>query len=233
MSTPAEHLLIFARLPEPGKSKTRLIDAFGAQRAADLYRALAHRTVTMASRFSKQHGCSLTITFSGGDYHSMAAEFGSNYIYSEQRGDELGDRLNHAIQQAFSLGAARVVVLGTDCHELTGQGLAQAFDALHSSSDADGSPSGNAPSGYDVVLGPAVDGGYYLIGMNRPQPLLFEGIDWGTELVLNQTKLIARNAGLNCAELPPLADVDYPEDVLSMRSERAGFPSELFAIQPA
>ena len=236
MSSP-EHLLVFARLPEPGKSKTRLIDAFGAPRAAALYRALAEHTLAMASRFASQRGCSLTICFSDGNSNAMATEFGSHYVYRAQQGDDLGCRLIHAIQQAFSSGADRVVVIGTDCHKLTEQQLAQAFDRLRSDL-----PSGNLNSsetdsrdtqaGCDVVLGPAIDGGYYLIGLNLPQPLLFEGIDWGTERVLDQTKFIACEAGSRCTELSPLCDVDFPEDVLSMRDERAGFPDELFKIQP-
>ncbi|MCA9160508.1 MAG: TIGR04283 family arsenosugar biosynthesis glycosyltransferase [Planctomycetales bacterium] len=232
MLTPAEHLLIFARLPEPGKTKTRLIDAFGSQRATELYRALAQHTLDMACRFASQRGCNLTTCFSGGSSSAMAAEFGGENDYREQQGDDLGSRLNHAIQQAFSRGAERVVVFGTDCHELDEQRLAQAFDALRSNSNSVEINSRDTFASCDVVLGPALDGGYYLIGMKQPQSLLFEGIEWGTNQVLDQTKLKAREAGLRCAELSSLSDVDYPEDVISMRSERAGFPRELFRVQP-
>ncbi|MCC7338719.1 MAG: TIGR04283 family arsenosugar biosynthesis glycosyltransferase [Pirellulaceae bacterium] len=232
MLPPAEHLLIFARLPEPGKTKTRLIDAFGTQRAAVLYRALAQHTLDMARRFASQRGCNLTTCFSGGSAGAMAAEFGGENDYREQQGDDLGSRLIHAIHQAFSRGAERVVVLGTDCHELDEQRLTQAFDALRRNSNSAGIHSGNKFASCDVVLGPALDGGYYLIGVNQPQSLLFEGIEWGTNQVLDQTKLKAREAGLRCAELSPLSDIDYPEDVISMRSERAGFSGELFRVQP-
>ncbi len=232
MNGPAEHLLVFARLPEPGKSKTRLIDAFGAAHAAELYRALANRTLAMAGRFASQRGCNLTIYFSGGNCNAMATEFGGHFVYREQQGVDLGGRLIHAIQSAFSIGAERVVVVGTDCHELTEKELTRAFDALHSKSDIGATDSGQTSRADDMVLGPALDGGYYLIGLNQPQPQLFESINWGTEHVFEQTKLVARKTGLRFTELSSLSDVDYPEDILSMRDARAGFPRELFAIEP-
>lgn len=222
MAQATEHLLIFARLPEPGKTKTRLIGAFGAERATELYRALAQRSLTTAQRFAAERGCALTVCFSGGDAPAMSAEFGGDFFYREQVGEGLGDRLIHATHQAFAAGASRVVVLGTDCHELNEAALSQAFATLHGSVDA---------AGHDVVLGPARDGGYYLIGLKQPLPQLFEGIDWGTERVLEQTRRIAGHIGKRCALLGPLSDVDLPEDVLTMRGQRAEFPKSLFEVQ--
>lgn len=211
--TQTEHLLVFARFPEAGKTKTRLIPALGAERAAAISRLLTERTFETAQRFATERGCLLTICFSGGSKQLMQSQFGADKRYVEQVGDCLGSRLTRATQQAFDDGALRVVVIGTDCDGLAAAELSSAFDKLH---------------GHDVVLGPAFDGGYYLIGLSHPQSLLFQNIDWGTERVLQQTKAIAQNGRSTLAELRPLADIDLPEDLLGLRSADRPYAADLF-----
>jgi uncharacterized protein len=103
-----------------------------------------------------------------------------------------------AFQSAFGTGSKRVVTIGIDCPELDAATLAQAFLALQE---------------HDLVLGPATDGGYYLIGLRSLIPELFSGIDWGTDQVFRQTIAVAEAKGLAIATLTPLTDVDRPEDL--------------------
>lgn len=212
-----EHLLIFARYPEPGRTKTRLIPALGAERAAAISRHLTERAFETAQRFAAERGCQVTIYFSGGSIQIMQAQFGTAVRYAEQVGTCLGSRLTHATQQAFDDGAQRVAVIGTDCIDLTAAELTSAFDKLLA---------------HDVVLGPAFDGGYYLIGLSRPQPRLFENIDWGTERVLQQTKAAVDNCRSSLAQLRPLADIDEPHDLLLLRSPTRPHSAELFNTVP-
>lgn len=227
-----EHLLVFARYPEPGKTKTRLIPALGAERAATISGYLTERTFDTVRRFAAERNCRLTVHFSGGSNQLMQAQFGTDLCYVEQVGTCLGSRLTHATQQAFEIGARRVVVIGTDCIDLNTADLATAFDELLT---------------HGVVLGPALDGGYYLIGLNHPQPRLFQNIDWGSQHVLQQTKAMARQyvntlhskgrslhtAGHNeLVELRPLADIDEPEDLLRLRSNERSHTPPIFETIP-
>ncbi len=216
-ATSIEQLIIFARLPEPGRSKTRLIPAFGAERASEIYRRLANDTLALVRSFSSTRRCVASVFFSGGNEFDMGEAFGHDLTYLPQRSDTLGSRLIHANEHAFSLGASRVVTIGTDCNQLTEDHLAKAFDALEF---------------HDVVIGPATDGGYYLIGTNHFQPLLFEGIAWGTDQVFSKTVEIARKSQQRIAKLEPLGDVDFPEDVVKLRLEDAYQENRLFPIVP-
>ena len=208
-----EHLLVFARMPEPGNTKTRLIPACGAEAAAAISMFLTQKTIQTANRFAASRGCKITIHSSGGDPQSMAEAFGAESKYVRQLGSSLGSRLVHATEHAFSTGASRVVVIGTDCLELEERDLSLAFDSLRKN---------------EVVLGPATDGGYYLIGLNHFQPLVFHQIDWGSEFVLAQTKAIAKQCASSIAELRYLADIDHPEDMLPLRSRDCLDGSGLF-----
>jgi rSAM/selenodomain-associated transferase 1 len=120
----------------------------------------------------------------------------------------LGERLAHSFATSFTAGMKRVIIVGSDCPFLTLEILAYGFDLLQNN---------------DRVIGPAHDGGYYLIGLSKPDQLLWAGIDWGTDKVLQQTIEIARNRGLKLALLPSLADIDRPEDLQNLNDPRIGF----------
>ena len=205
---------MFARFPEPGVAKTRLIPAFGEVRAAAIHRLLAHKTIQLASRFASQRGCQVTIYFTGRDQRAMELDFGNGQRFIEQVGNDLGNRLAHATDHAFSIGAQRVVVIGTDCYELQESHLNQAFSGLAT---------------HDVVLGPATDGGYYLIGLKDRKIPIFEGIEWGSSHVFEQTTAIIREYRKSLWELQSLPDVDFPEDVLPLRRSESNGVDEIFS----
>jgi uncharacterized protein len=202
MNCTNHHLLIFARLPKAGANKTRLIPAIGAAHATQVYRQLVDLTLSQARHLASNRGCQVTVCYTGGSASEVQAAFGGDLAYREQLGTSLGDRLQLATKSAFEDGATRVVVIGTDCPSLTSNDLRFAFELLEE---------------YDVVIGPAHDGGYYLIGFNADHACLFADVDWSTSKVLQQTLNKIRELKLRVRRLPTLADIDYPEDLVSLR----------------
>ena len=202
-----EHLIVFTRYPEPGKTKSRLIPALGPDGAAELQREMTLHTLTWAKELSRRNDVSVEVRFTGGDEDLMRACFGSELHYLPQGDGDLGDRLGRAFSHAFRTGAGRTVIVGSDCPDLTDEMARTAFDRL---------------ADHDLVLGPATDGGYYLIGLRAEVPQLFADVPWGTSGVMGQTLRVAARLGLSVAQLEPLSDVDRPEDleVLKDRQER-------------
>ncbi len=197
-------LIIFTRYPEPGKTKTRMIPALGAEGAAKLQRLMTEHTLKQARQLPNK--IAIEIHFTGGDSFACAERnrakmqdwLGKDLIYKEQTHGDLGKRMHFAFESAFATGKDRVVIIGVDCPDLDREILQAAFNAFDP---------------HDLVLGPAADGGYYLIGLCRLVPELFVGIDWGSDRVLAQTKKIADRSPLNTYYLPVLNDVDRPEDL--------------------
>nr|WP_281261369.1 TIGR04282 family arsenosugar biosynthesis glycosyltransferase [Chamaesiphon polymorphus] len=194
---------MFTRYPTPGKVKTRLIPAVGAAAAASLHRQMTERTLRHARALQAQIAAEIAVHFDGSDSQQMAQWLGADLVYQSQGEGDLGMRMDRSISSAHQQGAERVVLIGTDCPKLTADILAQAFTELLER---------------DLVLGAALDGGYYLIGTRQPQPELFVGVEWGTDRVWQQTIAIANRLNLEIGYLPPLADIDRPED-LSILSE--------------
>ncbi|HUT93907.1 MAG TPA: TIGR04283 family arsenosugar biosynthesis glycosyltransferase [Thermoguttaceae bacterium] len=192
------HLIIFTRYPEPHKTKTRLIPALGAEGAAELQREMTLRTLHWAKQLAKTIPVSVEVRFDGGDELRMQECFGDDFPCCPQGPGDLGSRMAHAVQEAFQGGAQRVVVVGTDCPEITLDVVTDAFDRLASC---------------DVVLGPAGDGGYYLIGLQREVPELLTSMPWGTEHVFHETVRRAKELSLSVSCIQTLADVDRPEDL--------------------
>jgi rSAM/selenodomain-associated transferase 1 len=193
-------LIIFTRYPEPGKAKTRLIPALGAEGAAALHRQMVEQTLTEVRHLQKLRSVAVEVRFSGGDRAQMQAWLGENLSYSPQHSGDLGDRLSQAFQSAFDRGANAVIAIGTDCPDLDASLLTIAFEKLQS---------------HDLVLGAATDGGYYLIGLRHFVSDLFFGIAWSTSVVFQQTVAIAERLECSIAYLPTLSDVDRPEDLNS------------------
>lgn len=193
-----DRLVIFTRYPEPGKTKTRLIPALGAEGAANLQRQMTEHTLKQAQKLLELNSLSVEIHFSGGTEELMRSWLGSEWVYFPQSAGGLGRRIQTAFEKGFSDGMTRIMIIGIDCPDLDCDRLSQAFESLYS---------------HDLVLGEADDGGYYLVGLSRNISQLFQGIDWGTSQVWQQTIAIAESLGLAIAKLPVLSDVDYPEDL--------------------
>lgn len=194
-----ERLIIFTRYPEPGKTKTRLIPALGPERAAFLQQWMTEHTLTQAQLLQTNLPIELEVRFTGGNRRLMRSWLGRGLIYQGQGDGDLGQRMAQAFAGAFKAGRQRVVMIGIDCPDLDAVILSKAFQELQQ---------------HDLVLGPATDGGYYLIGLQRWVPQLFQGIAWSTDRVWEQTIAIAQQHHLSVGSLPPLDDIDRPEDLV-------------------
>lgn len=197
MRFPDGRILIFAKAPVPGYAKTRLIPVLGAQGAADLQARLIRRTVELAVA-SGRAPVELWISGDTGLEFFDAFRSAIDGRIHLQSGPDLGARMGHAFEQTLQ-EAEFAVLIGTDCPPMDSAYLERAFVEL--------------AKGVDVVLGPAEDGGYVLIGLRRCDPLIFDGIAWGTADVLRHTRERIRSLGWTCRELSLLWDVDRPEDL--------------------
>ncbi|QTN33760.1 TIGR04282 family arsenosugar biosynthesis glycosyltransferase [Akkermansiaceae bacterium] len=197
---PALSLIVMTRLPAEGFVKTRLIPALGAIGAMDFHGRLARHCISRAASFcSAGQGRKMTICFTGGTTTEAKCWLADGEFHFRQQADgDLGERMRIAAGEEFAAGAEKVLIVGTDCPEMDQAALEEAASSLGK---------------HDLVFGPALDGGYYLIGMAKLEPAVFQGISWGTELVLPQSCEAARKAGLTFHLLSPLPDVDVPEDI--------------------
>lgn len=192
-------IVVFARAPELGSVKTRLATDIGAERALQVYRMLGIRSVAAACSVPDARVEVHYTPVAGRD--AVAAWLGDSVVarveLHAQEDGTLGDRMSAAIDHALARGAAAVAVIGTDCPGLDAAGITRAFEAL---------------GGADVALGPAEDGGYYLVAVRARHPHLFTGIPWSSCDTLRCTLDAARAAGLQVALLDPLMDIDTGED---------------------
>ncbi len=185
-------LMIFAKNPRPGEVKTRLAESVGDRRARSIYLRLLRRTRRVASRTEADR----QIWFSRPPTESERWPR-SRFVERLQEGDNLGSRMRNAFREAFEEGYGRVVIIGSDCPGLNTDHLEEAFEKL---------------GAHQAVLGPSADGGYYLLGMNRFYPGLFDGIPWSTGRVLEKTLGKTESLGLEIHRLPQLNDVDTEAD---------------------
>ncbi len=193
-----QHLIIFTRYPQPGKTKTRLIPALGVEGAANLQRQMTEYTLSNVKKLCKSTAISFEVRFADGNLQLMQGWLGTELNYQLQGEGDLGKRMENSFLNAFNKGAQKVVIIGIDCPGVNVEVLAEAFEKIPDC---------------DLLLGPAVDGGYYLIGLKRAIGELFTNIDWGTAKVLQQTVDIAQQLNLSVGYLRTLADVDRPEDL--------------------
>ncbi len=188
-------LVVFARFPQPGRTKTRLIPALGAEGAARLHVHMIRRTMHRAGRL---RGVGVELHHDGGSESDWRTMLAAPAGLRAQSDGDLGARLRNAFDHSFARGDEIVVAVGTDCPFLERRVLNEAFAQLRR---------------HDMVIGPAVDGGYYLLGLRRGVRSLFEGIDWGSERVFAQTLARAAEAGLDVHQLRLLRDIDTPDDL--------------------
>ena len=192
------HLVVYAKRPLPGYAKTRLGAAIGMEQAAGVYARLLYtyllnllRADLPDTRIELAVACPADVPFFADAFPELA-------VRPQIEGD-LGQRMAASFAQAFTQGADAVVLTGSDIPSLDCHLVQAAFDALET-----------AP----VVLGPAADGGYYLIGLRTPRAPLFDGIEWGTDRVLAQTEAMIQARGISATYLPERFDVDTAEELL-------------------
>lgn len=198
-------LVVFTRYPVAGAAKTRMIPAIGAEAAANLHYELAAHTLRTARAVVADGDIAVEVHFAGGNTDAMRTAFGTDLAYVPQAEGDLGQRMAATFEAGISVGVRGLVIIGTDCPALTPEHLREAFAALAAN---------------DVVFGPAADGGYYLVGLRRSSPELFEGIGWGGETVLAASLQRAGRLGLSYRLLDELRDVDRPEDLEHWHSIR-------------
>jgi rSAM/selenodomain-associated transferase 1 len=195
-------IILFTRYPQAGKVKTRLMERLGPQGAADLHEEMTRQVIRNIEPVLQEDSIQLQVYYCGGSEQQMQTWLGHDRSFFLQQGENLGARMADAFGRAWRQGAGRVLLIGSDCPDIDAVVIRDGLERLRS---------------HDVVLGPAVDGGYYLIGLRASvgQPAcLFDGVDWGTGQVLQQTATLAEAAGLSCAFLRKLHDIDRPEDLV-------------------
>lgn len=190
-------LIIFVKYPEPGKVKTRLAEELGDRKAAEIYSLMAE-TIIGNVFHSGRYETAIFFDPPGkkDEIKKWIGKGSERYI--PQEGKTLGDRMSNAFGRVFSDGARNAVIIGTDCVDITSETLEEAFGILGET---------------DVVIGPAEDGGYYLLGLNNHEPTLFRDISWSTGLVLDQTVGRIQEAGLSFKLLRTLTDIDTAGDL--------------------
>jgi rSAM/selenodomain-associated transferase 1 len=194
-------LLIFIKNPEPGKVKTRLAATVGNQKAYQIYKKLLSHTLKTASGVDVQRQVWYSSFVDSNDFISE-----STFVKKAQSGKDLGARMLHAFKTGFDDGYKNIVIIGSDCPDVTTRIIEQAFDQLNK---------------HDVVVGPSADGGYYLLGMNKMHGDLFSDIAWSTEHVMEQTLEKINDLSLSLSLLTELNDIDTIKDLKKARWDDA------------
>ena len=200
---PASKLAIFARYPVPGEAKTRFSPSIPPELATQLHAAMVEDAVETALVANADQ---VALYWASDPAGRSAFPLPSGVIVRAQSGPDLGARLSAAFAELLEGASSRAVVIGTDCPDLAPEALRRSLLALE---DA------------DLVLGPARDGGYYLIGLRRSTPGLFTGIEWGTDRVLEETLERAARVGLRAHWLETLEDLDTPADLVRFIARRS------------
>jgi rSAM/selenodomain-associated transferase 1 len=202
-SAEALGVAVFARAPLAGAAKTRLIPALGAAGAARLQRRLTLHALAVAQRAAIGR-VTLWVAPDDGQRFFRALKTACGVALRQQSAGDIGERM----AAAFAANAGPLLLIGTDCPALQPTHLVAAATALLD----------DRRGGKDAVFIPVDDGGYMLVGLRCPQPGLFEGITWGSERVMAQTRQRLADLGLRWSELPTLWDVDRPADLARLRS---------------
>lgn len=204
--TPKRALIVFVKAPMPGECKSRLIPHLSAEESSDLYRCFVLDILT--GLLPSNPDGRLMVAYQPHSRMPDLAWLGFRQApeFFRQEGKSLGERLVHAFGTAFGRGCRQVVIIGSDSPTLPPATIDQAFTAL-----------GEA----DIVLGPATDGGYYLIGLSRPCMSLFDDVAWSTDQVFERTAKNAQAQGYRLRVLPTHYDVDTVEDLAVLHRDLA------------
>jgi rSAM/selenodomain-associated transferase 1 len=190
-------LIIFVKNLRYGEVKTRLASRFGNDQAIQIYKRLL------------KHTCTITTGVKADKFLFYSEEieidnWPSEFSRQVQKGNDLGERMKNAFELLFNKGYQNVLIIGSDCLELSTIAIEHGFAELGQS---------------DIVIGPAMDGGYYLLGLKTNSPFLFENIEWSTSQVLQQTLSICNEHNMHTSLLEVLNDIDEPEDWLNAAQE--------------
>jgi len=194
-------LILFAKEPQPGRVKTRLIPKLGEQGACDLYRNML---LLQLERFNKFPDCSFSLHISPDKSSAFATDLKQRYgiKIEQQYGDGLGERMFQSLSQVLKYHH-KAILFGADCPFIDESVMQAAIEALEQVS---------------LVFVPAEDGGYMLIGARQIDPTVFNHIDWSTEQVMQQTRQQIERLSWSYKELSPLADIDRVEDLALLKN---------------
>ena len=190
-------LIIFVKNPVLGKAKTRLAATVGDAKALGIYKLLLKRTVEITTELS----CDKVVFYSE---FIDNQDVWDNDVYQKriQVVGDLGEKMSKAIEQEFDLGYESICIIGSDCYDLSSEILDAAFKILEKK---------------DAVIGESEDGGYYLLGMNKLNPVFFENKKWSTDTVAADTIDDFRNGNLTFGKLPVLNDIDEEKDLRAIQ----------------
>jgi rSAM/selenodomain-associated transferase 1 len=188
-------LIVFTKNAQLGKVKTRLAAAIGDDEALHAHKLLVEKTTIQLSSILSDKVVYYSDHIEDDDLFST-----NGYHQHVQFGEDLGQRMQHAFSAEFTKGYTSIVMIGTDCPDLEEENITEAFELLKSN---------------ELVLGPAHDGGYYLIGLSSPKEELFSGIEWSTSSVFKKTIEIAKIAQMSVGILPTKRDIDTFDDLKS------------------
>ena len=186
-------LIVFVRHPELGKVKTRLAASIGDEATLIIYKKLLQHTFNITNSIDADKYVFYSDAIISDDLWSS-----SRYYKLLQQNTDLGNRMKAAFGEVFQNGYQKVCIIGSDCYELSSSIIQQAFDTLNA---------------HDLIIGPAKDGGYYLLAMKDEVKDIFQNIEWSTEKVLQQTIEVINQKGHSYYLLPQLSDVDTIEDM--------------------
>lgn len=189
-----DRLIVFAKNPVLGKVKTRLAATVGNKKALEVYRKLLLHTRLIITPFIGKTIFYFTDTLE-------EEEGWSQFDQRLQQGATLGVRMSNAFNEAFEEGTNKVIIIGTDCYDISSTIIAEAFDTLNDN---------------DVVIGPAEDGGYYLLGMKKFHPDFFKNKRWSTETVFIDTLEEVKKLGLKHKNLQTLMDIDTEKELVKL-----------------
>ena len=190
-----ESIIIFAKFPEQGKVKTRLAKSIGFEKATELYARLAEHSFNETKKLSNVTRYLFYSDIS--DRKRISEWIGVGFTLYPQSEGSLGERMKNAFNKVITKGSTKTIIIGSDIPGLSKSLISKAFKELGES---------------EIVIGPSKDGGYYLLGMKKFYPELFEGISWSTEVVLSQTLAKAKLLNLKVTLLKELIDIDRIAD---------------------
>jgi rSAM/selenodomain-associated transferase 1 len=202
-------LIVVAKRPAPGQTKTRLCPPLSPEQAAALYECFLRDTLDLIRQVAAVQP---VVAYLPEAEKAYFADLAPDFQLLMQEGTDLGARLDHALTTYLQLGYTRVVIMDSDSPTLPASCLAAAFEGLAEA---------------DVVLGPCSDGGYYLIGLKQPAPRLLREVQMSTPTVVNDTLALATEEGLRVKLLPTWHDVDNLADLNELAGELATLPAQV------